>query len=73
MEAQGSPIQRSRRWPADRTRGIITVTGRTFHSSVECPGYRRGVRDAAHPAAVERVSANTARRRGKGVCARCWR
>jgi hypothetical protein len=75
-EAHGIPIQLARPWPDDDAVGVVTTSGRTFHRDEQCPGYQRGVREAIakgrHVAPAEHVNAQTARQRGKGVCARCW-
>ncbi|WP_253790020.1 hypothetical protein [Nocardia amikacinitolerans] len=77
VDAMGhGPTQFQRPWPPDATVGIVTETGRVFHRGVDCPGYRQGVansrRHGRRIAPVEQVTSVGARRRGKGVCNKCW-
>lgn len=75
-DAQAVEYQRRHSWPPEGTPGIVTITGRLFHRGEDCPGYRRGVEEARkhgrEVAPVDRVTAVTARARGKGACSQCW-
>jgi hypothetical protein len=75
MDIPGNAVQVGR-WATAavgmRQFGVVTRPGRTFHRTIECPGYRRGIFGDVVAHTVEKVSAKTAKARGKGVCARCW-